>query len=143
MWVEQNPNAGQVTMWNGRWLQQTPKSPISKGGKHRLSYPRAGSVRRQPSGDGLPQLGGQRRLREIELGVADNFGAYSEPALPAEARPTPLPPSDRPLALSRPAALTASGARGLLASALRLAASGAAGHGVVAPECRQLSALPR
>jgi hypothetical protein len=41
----------------------------------------------------------------------------TSPLVPAGTRPTPLPPSDRPLPLSRPAALAASGTRGLPASA--------------------------
>jgi hypothetical protein len=41
----------------------------------------------------------------------------TSPSVPAGTRPTPLPPSDRPLSLSRPAALAASGTRGLPASA--------------------------
>jgi|GEM_PF-2674378 len=41
----------------------------------------------------------------------------TSPLVPAGTRPTPLPPSDRPLPLSRPAALAASDTRGLPASA--------------------------
>jgi len=41
----------------------------------------------------------------------------TSPLIPDGTRPAPLPPSDLPLPLSRPAALTASGTRGLPASA--------------------------
>ena len=61
--------------------------------------------------------GGQLRVDVALDGVADTFGTYNKPLVPAGTRPPPLPPSDRPLALSRPAASPASGARGLPASA--------------------------
>jgi hypothetical protein len=46
-------------------------------------------------------------------GVADTFGTYNKPTSGGLARACALPSSDRPLQLSRPAALTALGARGL------------------------------
>jgi hypothetical protein len=55
----------------------------------------------------------QLRINASLDGVADTFGTYNKPTSGGLARACALPSSDRPLQLSRPAALTALGARGL------------------------------
>ena len=90
-----------VCPWFG-WLKQSRRRGHQVGAREP-----------QPQGIRARQL----RFNSVIDCAADTLAQTPSPLVPAGTRPTPLPPSDRPLSLSRPTALAASGTRGLPASA--------------------------